>query len=521
MANKVDKAQGLIEVQEQTENQILREQLDTTRAALEDVNFRAQESMANLDMMMDSRGWTDLAGYSLDGPSLPQVKDSAKKIRNLTGLNVHIGRGWRLRHSYVWAGGMHHGNLGPTGRGRTNVKNIVEAPHNQRSFFGQQARERQESACYTAGLYAVVGEDVPANKRDGGPAKLLHPLPVYQISGYIVDPDNPTEIWAIRRSWSPDGVADVNDARLSSVVMKHEWIYLNAHKSRETATVMYDGKRETVNRSKRVFFEQVNRLDGWTWGLPDAISAVPWADQYRRGVLNGLDMQAALASLAFKIKAQSAAGARNAATKVQSATPKGGTASMVDGMDVSALATAGSGYDFDSLRPVLSLVATAVDVSVVALSSDPGAAGSSYGSAATLDLPTKLSMLARRESHIELEIEVLKWFGVEDPKVWFDPIGDGAELYRLVQAVILKWNSGLYSPEEIKSDLEALFGHDVVQSIPAGVLIPNNEDSLPRRDIDTDSSNPVQAPSANQGVSNGTGGEGGNSGNLNRTDGIS
>jgi len=324
-------------------------------------------------------------------------------------------------------------------------------------------------------------------------------------------------VWAVRRSWSPDGVADANDARLSYVEMKHEWIYLNAHKSRERATVVYDGKRETVNRTKRVFFEQVNRLDGWTWGLPDAISAVPWADQYRRGVLNGLDMQAALATLAFKIKTQSASGSRNAATKVQSATAKGGTASMVDGMDISALATAGSGYDFDSLRPVLALVATAVDVSVVALSSDPGAAGSSYGSAATLDLPTKLSMLARRESHMELELEVLKWFGAEDAHVWFEPMGDQSELYREVQALLLPYLQGLYSPQEMRDVLDQIMGWPA-GSVPDGVLVPANRASLPRRDIDMDGSDTPAVSPPNQGQSNGVGGDGTSTGNLNRND---
>lgn len=497
------------------------EQLAEMRNVAENLQMQI-ESMSNLSLMADSAGWIELGQYQADGPTLYQVQDVARKLRNLLGLNAHIGRGARARHSYIWEGGIHHDAIPGSRQGRgTNVQAIIKDPINQANFFGAAARERQEKACYASGHYFVVGGDAKTG-RNASP-KRLYSLPLWQITAALVNPDLPDEIWAVRRSWSPDGIVDTSQTLpVGASAQKHEWIFLNAHVGKRTRIVGYNGGDETVAQDKRIFMEVVNRQDGWTWGLPDAVAAFAWTDQYRRGLINGIKMQEALATLAFKMTGKSAAGANAAAQKVQSSTVKGGTAAMVDGMDVAALSTAGRGYDFDSLRPVLAAAATAIDISVVALSSDPGAAGSSYGSAATLDMPTRLAMEARRSIHIEFEKEILAWLGADDARVWFKPLMDGAELYRLVQEVVLKWSTGTYSPEQIKAELEALRGITNPSPVPAGVLIPNNEASLARRDLDTDVAGevPTQAASADQGQSNGTGGQGTDSGNDVRTDGI-
>lgn len=483
----------------------------------QNLQLQLEEQMTSLSLLLDSQGWTELTQYNTDGPQLWQLQEAGRKLRNLAGLNAHMGRGKRQRHAYIWKDGLHHDKV-PGGRqGQTNVQRIIEDPINQANYFGPLAREKQEAALYTNGMYVVVGEDAVRNT-----PKRLRPLPMYQITAHMVNPDDPAEIWALRRSWSSEGIIANEPNQLSSASgdLKHEWIFVHEHKDRETAKVKHKGGDEAVNREKRVFLEMVNVQDGWTWGLPDAIAAMAWADQYRKGTLNGLKMQEALATLAFKLKSQTTRGANAAAAKVAATTEKGGTAAMPDGMDIAALATAGQGYDFDSLRPVLAIVATSLDISVVALSSDPGSAGSSYGAGSLLDLPTRLAMMARREIHVEFEKKVLSWLGAPDARVWFNSLTDGTELYRGVQSILLKWNTGMYAPEEIKTELEALFGHEQISAVPSGILLPNNEKSLPRRDIDTDTKAPATTPSPNQGQSDGVGGDGNVSGNDIRDDGI-
>lgn len=517
------KAQEIVKAQQETAEAI--QESAKRESMLVELQNTAQnlqmqvENMANLNLMADNAGWVEIGQYATDGPRLEQLQSVAAKLRNLSALNSHIGRGKRLRYSYVWEGGIKHDGIPEGGKqGVPDVKKVIADPVNQANFFGASARERQEAALYTNGMYVVIGEDSTR-----GTPKRLRQLPLYQITGAMVNPDDPTEIWALRRSWSPDAIigTQVSMSQIGSGALNDEWIYLNEHKDKQRAKVKYNGGDEDVATNKRIFMEQVNRQDGWTWGLPDAVAAFAWADQYRRGLLNGLKMQEALATIAFRLKAQTQKGANNAAAKVASSTEKGGTAAMTEGMDISALATAGQGYDFDSLRPILAAVSTALDVSVVALSSDPGAAGSSYGSAQTLDGPTRLAMEARRLVHVDFEREILKWLGASEAKIWFDSMIDWTEVYRGIQSVILKWNTGLYTPEEAKKELESIVGHEVIGDIPADILLPNNAKSLNRRDIDADGEAPASTPSANQGVSNGTGGDGEISGNDVRTDQIS
>jgi hypothetical protein len=512
---------SISETQAVAEAEMLRGQLAEAHNDMMTASLRMEEQMSSLSLLLDSQGWIDLSAYPEDGPTLAQVQEAGRKLRNLTGLNSPIGAGARLRHAYVWEGGMHHDGIPGSRQGRgVNVEAIIADPVNQANFFGAAARERQEKACYTNGHYFVIGEESrPARRGQAGTPKRLRNLPLYQITAAYVNPDDPTEVWAVRRSWSKDGLQTNFGVVGVDGSLEHEWIWMYAHRNMRPATIKYNGADEAVVRNKMLFMEQVNRLDGWTWGLPDAIAAMAWADQHRKGVLDGLKMQSALATLAFKLKGQSAAGTNAAAVKVQANTNKGGTAAMVDGMDVAALSTAGRGYDFDSLRPVLALVAAAIDVSVVALSSDPGAAGSSYGSAQTLDAPTRLRMMARRLIHIDFERTVLEWLGAPDAKVWFDPMVDGAELYRELQALLLPYLQGLYSPQQQRDIIDSFMGWPS-GSVPAGVLVPANAASLARRDVDTDTVGSATVAAPDQGTANGVGGQGTDSGNDVRTDNV-
>jgi hypothetical protein len=516
---KASEIASITESQAVIEAEMLRGELAEAHNEMMNVSLRVEEQMSSLSLMLDSQGWLDLTAYPEDGPTLAQVQEAGRKLRSLTGLNSPIGAGARLRHAYVWEGGLHHDGIPGARQGRgLNVQAIINDPINQANFFGSAARERQEKACYTNGHYFVIGEEAKRgrNGRAGTPKRLRN-LPLYQITAAYVNPDDPTEVWAVRRSWSKDGLQSNSGVVGVDGTLEHEWIWMYTQQDIRPASIKYNGADEAVNRNKVLFMEQVNRLDGWTWGLPDAIAAMAWADQHRRGVLNGLKMQEALATLAFKLKGQSANAVNGAASKVQNNTVKGGTAAMVDGMDVAALSTAGRGYDFDSLRPVLALVAAAIDVSVVALSSDPGAAGSSYGSAQTLDAPTRLRMMARRLIHMDFERTVLEWLGAPDAKVYYDPMIDGAELYRELQALLLPYLQGLYSPQQQRDIIDSFMGWPS-GSVPQGVLVPANAASLARRDVDTDAVGSATVAAPDQGTANGVGGQGTDSGNDVRQD---
>lgn len=95
---------------------------------------------------------------------------------------------------------------------------------------------------------------------------------------------------------------------------------------------------------------------------------------------------------------------------------------------------------------------------------------------------------------------MLRWLGAPKAKARFGVIEDGAEMYRKIQGIVLKWNTGLYEPDEIKRELEMLSGNvDGWKHIPEGVVIPNNADTTSTSDV------PPTTASPDQGQDNGTG----------------
>lgn len=504
------KSLDIISNQASNEAGILREALEESHRTIEQYSLqyeRLEEKLSGLDLQLDNVGWSEAFGYDDEGPSLSQVKAMSKQIRNLMARNVWVKQGWKLRSNYVNAGGMKLANVpgqNATGRGRrADAWARVQDAQNQRVFFGSTAREEIEGALYSDSVALFVGDDSTYR---------LSAFPLNQLSADYRDPDDPSQVWALRRSWwsYPSGS--------STPVEKAEWIFHNWHIDKRTKTISYNGKSEPVAQGKRVFGRPVNSLPGWAYGVPDAFSGIAWARQYREVLLNGKTMTDALASVAYKVINKSRAGAQNAGVRIAGNTSAGTVANLVEGQDMAPMNTAGKGYDFDSARPVLAAFAAGIGVSVVAVSSDPGAAGSSYGSAATLDLPTRLMAEVRRQYHVDTTKEVLAWMGAPDADVLFDPIQDWSEILRAMQALIAKWNTGLYGEEEMKTDIEDVFGRYDIGTIPEGVLLPNNENSLPRKDIDLDGSVHAGAgASPGQGQSTGTGDVGTNNDQRNDT----
>lgn len=481
-------AKDIIETQQTLQVGMLEEALTDIRGRYDTVEFELQERLADLDRVMGSSSAQDfMAQYSSEGPDLDQLVRRSNQIRVAVTLNPHVKRGLRLRTSYVWSDAVEYTgvpglNGEPTGRGVANVAGRFLNPLNQRYVFGSQAREEREAALYTDGGFLLLGEDS---------SKTLRPFPLSQISGLYANDEDPSEVWAYRRLWYTD----------NGVTPHVEWVFTDLFKSKQVASIRYNGVLEPVAVGKTVIDGWVNTQPGWALGFPDAGCIIEWARIYSEFIKSGKIMTDAMARIWATVKAQSGTGGKQVAAKIADATGYGKTAV---GNELAPLSTAGKAYDFDAGRALISIVATGVEVSVVHLTSDPGASGGSYGSAATLDLPTRLAVEARRRWHEEFDTRVLRWLGAANGKARFGIIEDGAELYRKIQAVVLKWNTGLYEPVEIKRELEMLVGHaDGWADIPEGVLIPNNIRSIARQDIDADVAATVAAP--DQGQSNGTG----------------
>lgn len=461
-------------------------------------NLAVQESLDNVRAMLarEDRGWQVFKGGSSDvekGLTLADLKEWSGKLREGVVGAPRLKRAFSLRHGFIWKGGMRYDGISKETRGAKNprVQEKIDDPFNQRTFFGKQARRRRELSLYADGIALWIGDDV---------TKRLTPVPLEQITGYLSDPDFPGVIWAYRREWThrkDDGTTEP----------MRRWYFVDHFKdeSPDSITVKGEAEDQKVDTGMTAFDMHANSFDGWPFGVPDALAAWVWDQIARDLFMDGIDVSSAMATLAFKVNTASNAGGRNAAMQMATAQGAGGTAIMGAGTDLSVLSSAGKGYDFSSISEVVALVASALDVSSIHLTANPGDAGASYGSAAALDEPGRLTMSTRRDEHIDLDERVLRWMGAKEAKAYFQPYDDGTEMYRNLQAVTLPWLQGVLTDDKYKELAAGVLGVPDLGTTPDGVLIPNNIASMARKDIDKDGHATGSTGSPTQGRSSGLG----------------
>lgn len=469
------------------------------------------EALQNIMRMLgpEDEGWELYIGGSEKserGLTLKDLKAWEKKLAEFEAGNAWGKRGLSLRDSYVNQDTCQYDGIRKGGSGKgVNVQALIDHPLNQKAFFGRAAKRRREGRLYHSGIALWVGEDS---------TKLLTPIPLDQITDILTDPDDTGEIYAYRRQWmqrQPDGKRKE----------KVRWYFVDTYKhlmQGEITVIPADGgesKSERVEEDWTAFDMHANSVEGWAFGVPDALAAHVWAEIAKGLYMDGVDVSEAMASIAFKATAGTAKTGHNAALQFASPQAAGSTAVVGGANDLVAMNSAKSGYSFSTIRDVIALIAGSLDVSLIHLTANPGDAGSSYGSAATLDLPTMLAMTTRRQEHADLDLRVLRWMSGSPEaaakiNAYFPPLKDDAELYRRLQAITLPWLQGVLSVEVYREMVSDVLGIPDLGATPEGVLLPNNEGSLARRDIDSDgaggsasTSAPTQGQSSGNGDANG------------------
>jgi len=483
-------------------------------ADLKEAFFKVQALLGRED-----QGWTSIFGAGADpngqfGLTLLYLREWGWKIRESIVGAPWIGRGFRLRANYIWKDGIRYGNIpgsasvGGT-RGKTNIQDLIDQPGNQRSFFGISARRQREEKLYSEGIALWIGNDS---------TKTLEAIPLWQITQELLNTDGLGEIMAYRRQWVH---RDLNTGEGEERVA---WYFTDAYADMRVPTIKVNGTDEPVAMGYTIFDQHANRPAGLAYGSPDAVAALVWNGIAREATMDGRAMTKALATFALKASVKTKEAGQQGA--IQLASPHGAGSTLVVGQanDLVPMATAGKGYDFDSIQFLVAIVAASLDVSVIHLTADPSSAGSSYGSAQTLDLPTRLAMEARRAEHVELDERVLRWMGVTDPEVSFIPYDAGDEVYRTVQSLIMSLDNDLYTRQEIRDLLDDLMGR-ADGTVPTDDQRPSvllaktmaqiqgavvaTTDTAKNGDGVTKTTTSPQAANPAQGKSNGTGGQGG------------
>lgn len=480
--------------------------LTAEMAAIVAENEHLAESLESvrISMRIDDEGWTRLLGGQgingdLTGFNLHDLITFAKEIRSyMVGMPL-IGNAANLRANYIWSKGFNIPGSekktavgGKVGQGRpSNIYTFVNNPVNMEHAFGAVARDQLEHVACTDGMVFLAGDNTK---------KTVRQIPIWEFTDLYVNPDFPAEVWAYRRVWQ-----SYTPGKQSTRMDR--WYYTDRFDGVRQSSIDVNGQAIPADLNITLFDQKFNGQTGWPLGIPDLLSAVPWAKMYSDAMKRGKQMTDAMAQIAYKAVSSTSSGASNMAAKIAGSHGAGNSAAMTTGNDLVPLSTAGRGYEFSTLRPIAAMVAAAAQVSTIDLLADPSAAGSSYGSAATLDPPKKRAMIARQELWKGFFRRVLKWGTGTDVDVFFPDLED-PDTYRDAQTLTLAQQSGMIFEDELRPkwldnlDVANLHGDKMPPPPPLPPAPPGSPNAAPGAGVQAGAPGQGQATGAGKGPVN-------------------
>lgn len=360
-----------------------------------------RESVADLELAMEDSGWLRLTAGADSEFSRAGLERIAKNTRVFAVANPLVKRGLGLRQAYIFGQGVVvQARAAGHDPNQQDVNEVIQAwwddPGNQASVFGSQAQTTLERALGTDGNVFIA---CFTNPRTG--MVLNRTILFDEINDIVTNPDDRDEPWFYKRMW----VSREFDTSVGRMVEKQKTAFYPAlghypkirPKSIDGAPVMWDTP---------VYHIKVNQLQGWAFGIGDAYAALVWARAYRDFLADWATLVKSLSQFAWK----ATTGGRSKSQKLREAlarrpagTPPAGnsnnagaTAVMDADITLEAIPKTGAVIDSDSGRPLATMVASALDVPVTALLSDPGQTGA-RAVAETLNLPTRLAMQLRQK----------------------------------------------------------------------------------------------------------------------------
>lgn len=385
-------------------------------------------SMAQAVLAFDDKGWNTI-NSTTEGFDLQDLQDVAARIRETADGNPLLKRGSGLRSSYIFGRGVAFGDLPP------RVQKNIDEPQNQEVLFSAEAQVINERSHFTDGQFFMIGNVT---------TKLFQRIPFAQITAVVTDPDDAERVRYFRRTWTRRE-QELAGGKTKETIL-NVWYPSDLYVPEGRFATSING--QPVDQNFRMFDSRVNRRAGVVWGVPDALAAMPWAHAYNEFLKDGSRMLKALSMFAWQLKAKTKAAQTNAAAAIASPSNTGAMAITGDGMELSAIPKGGAGVDLANGRSLASMVASALEVSVVALLSDPGSSGA-YGTAQTLDVPTVKAMEARQQVWTLFYKRVLNFIGakgttVEWPKIETEPS------QRVMQSLALAFETSAIHQDEYR-----------------------------------------------------------------------
>ena len=442
------------------------EQLERSELAA-DVYQEAYSQAVQQMLRAEDIGWEALSHHGDFTVNLRDAQMVSEKLGEWTKTNPLLKQGLQARNAYLFNAPYEIGVDDAKSALSSTKRNLFLREDNQNAVFSLSALEAIEYERYTAGTAFVLFD------KD---TKKFQRIPFDEISDIIYDPLNRDVIRYVQRTVT---YSDINPGDGMPIPRKYEAWYPCTDYDGDIVGRIGGVKVET---NKRIIVSRANRRTGDVLGTPDAFAAAPWALAYSAYLRDGTKVLAALAEWVWKITPKKKTAAEKAAAKVR--TERGAGGSLFTDMDVQALPRADA-VDLTTGRPLAAQAASALGISVVVLLADPGQSGA-YGVAQTLADPNRRVMQARRELNTEFLKECLRLLGIDNPAVTWAKMAPGTDREE-VQLLSQLWGTGLFHEDEIRPVM-AKVGQITLnhEAPPEGFLVPNNEHSVARSDIDAD-----------------------------------
>ena len=357
------------------------------------------ESVSDLERQLHDPEWIRFTALAEQEFS-PEGMQQLRAICRLFAIkNPLIKRGLGFRAAYVWGQGVEiAARANGKQAGEQDVQAVVQAflddPGNQRAFTGAEARVQLEHALGTEGEVFVAMWTRPTTGQ-----VQVRTVPADEIIEIICNPQDRTEPWFYRRRWvetsysSNGGLLQETKERMYPCVD-----YRPRTRPRQFATVPVDWNSPIVHVA-------VNRPLGWQRGVPDAYAAIDWARAFKTFLEDWATVVKSLSRFAWRLTSKGSARSQ-VRQRLAAAPPRDPAtgeaqdagATAVTPMDavMEAIPKSGATIDAESGRPLAMMVASALDVPVTALLSDPGQTGA-RATAETLNKPTEMAMQQRQQ----------------------------------------------------------------------------------------------------------------------------
>ena len=439
---------------------------DESQKLLEEIRDLSQDNtilaesysaLARATLEFDEQGWSPINQFEASGMRLEDVKIIARHARRQSASNPILKRGAMLRSSYVFGHGFKMSSRNNPLPPRFQA--IIDDPINQKVLFSETAAKKNERALFTDGNFFVRYD-----KR----TRRFSRVPLDEIAGWATDPDDPEMIrYYLREYDRRQPVTDpYNSYTAETVKVWYPVDYVESPVSQINGI--------PVDRNMVIIDAKSNEETGTLWGLPDCLPALPWSWAYSEYLKDGSKMLKALSGIAWQVKTRTAKGGANISSKLIN--NKEVAATAVTGADIELNAMPrNNSVDLATGRPLAAMAATAMEVSVEALLSGPGAEGG--GGTQVLDQSTLNAAYARQGNWVDFYLRILRVIGGPDPSVTFNNIiVDPA--YRTIQSLGQAWMTGLFDPQVMQDAMAEQLGIEAPGAVPNGVLVPNNTGSF-------------------------------------------